>query len=322
MKRTPFVLAAVLVTSLALPIAPVAAETIDLEPSSSSSFAWLDGHATDVAFDPIDRMWVWNDSYDPSFPHGQQTNVFSRGADGEWIHSFRFRLKRHDAFEVAFAGNGTVFSTDVSRCTLQITKLKANGAVKSSKKIKFKRSFCPSLAQPIDGGKLVLVGYGTTSVYKLPFSSRSKPIRTIRYEGNGITDELVGSDGTLYIARGDFTNQSVDVFPPTQRGDSPTSRTFAIHADYSPQNIVGMSFTREGDLALKMGPSVAVFSTTTEGDNQIPGTYYRFGAEPTLFGGDVEFDASGLMVVTEFLHELSVRVFFDSECRRIAQAVC
>ena len=319
MKKTPIALVAALVIALMLPGTPATAATMDIEPTSS--FAWLDGHATDVEFDPAGRMWVWNSAYDPGLSHGQQTNIFTQDSDGTWDHSFRFRLKKHDSFEVAFAMDGTVFSTDV-RCTLQIAKLKASGAVKSHKKIKFKRSFCPYLAKPIDGTKVVVVSSDQIREYKLPFTSRSKPKRTIRYGLNDFRDVVVGPDGAVYLAVGDETNQSVHVFLPTQSGLAQSARNFEIHSDYSPRAIQGMSFTREGDLALKMGSSVAVFPTTTVGANQVPDSYYQFDEAPFNLMGDVGFDSSGLMVITEYGHELPVRVFFGSECPRSAQAIC
>jgi hypothetical protein len=83
-----------------------------------------------------------------------------------------------------------------------------------------------------------------------------------------------------------------------------------------------MSFTPEGELALKMGSTVALFPTTAAGDDQVPGTFYRFGTEPSSGGGDVAFDANGLMTIVEHAHELPVRIFFDSDCPRSAQAIC
>lgn len=320
MRQSPFAIVAALVTALILPGTPATAATMDIEPTSS--FAWLDGHATDVEFDPAGRMWVWNSAYDPGFPHGEQTNIFTQDSEGNWGHAFRFRLKKHDSFEVAFATDGTVFSTDFARCTLQIAKLKASGAVKSHKKIKFKRSFCPYIAQPIDGRKVVLVSSTEIREYKLPFTSRSKPKRTVRHGLNEFTDVLVDTDGAVYLAVSADADQGVHVFLPTQSGLAQSARNFEIHDDYSPRGINGMSFTREGDLALKMGANVAIFSTATVGVNQIPDTYYRFDESTFYLMGDVGFDSSGLMVITEYGHQPPVRVFFGSECPRSVQAIC
>jgi hypothetical protein len=320
MRQNPFAIVAALVTALILPGTPATADPMDIEPTSS--FAWLDGHATDVEFDPAGRMWIWNSAYDPGFPHGEQANIFTQDADGNWGHSFRFQLKRHSSFEVAFATDGTVFSTDFARCTLQIAKLKASGAVKSNKKIKFKRSFCPYTAQPIDGRKVVLVSSEEIREYKLPLTSRSKPKRTVRHGLSEFSDVLVGTDGTVYLAVGPNTNQSVHVFLPTQSGLAQSARNFEIRSDYSTKAIVGMTFTREGDLALKMGANVAIFPAATVGDDQIPDTYYRFGESTFYLRGDVGFDSSGLMVITEYDHEPPVRIFFESDCPRTAQAVC
>lgn len=88
MRQNPFAIVAALVTALILPGTPATADTMDIEPTSS--FAWLDGHATDVEFDPAGRMWIWNSAYDPGFPHGEQANIFTQDADGNWGHSFRF----------------------------------------------------------------------------------------------------------------------------------------------------------------------------------------------------------------------------------------
>lgn len=321
MKRTPFALAAVLVTSLMLPIAPVAAETIDLEPSSSS-FAWLDGEVTDVAFDPSGRMWAWNSFSSGDSPHGFQTNVFRKDSEGNWDHAFQFRFKRYNPSNVAFSRDGRVFSLDSYNCILHTGKVKANGKVKSAKKLKFTMRFCPYLVQPINGRKVILISSDQIREYKWPMSSRSKPIRTIEYGLNDVTDQRVGSDGAVYFAVGDGTNQSVHVFLPTQSGDSSHGRSFSIHADYSPENIRGMSFTPEGELALKMGSTVALFPTTATGEDQVPDTYYRFGSTLSNGGGGVAFDQAGLMAIVEYAHELPVRIFFDSECPRSVQAVC
>jgi hypothetical protein len=320
MKKTPIAPVAALVAALMLPGTPATADTMDIEPTSS--FAWLDGEVTDVEFDPVGRMWVWNVFSSEGSPHGQQTNVFTKDADGNWDHSFRFRLKKHNPFKVAFAQDGRMFSVDGYNCVLHTAKLRANGKAKSVTKLKFRMSFCPSRLQPIDGRKVILISSDQIREYKWPMSKRSKPIRTIGYGLNDIDDELVGSDGAVYFAVGDGTSQSVHVVLPSQSGLVQAGRTFSIHADYSPEDIRGMSFTREGDLALKMGSNVAIFPTTAEGDNQIPDTYYRLGDAVASEGGDVAFDSSGLMVITEFGRELPVRVFFESECPRSAQAIC
>ncbi len=321
MKRSSFALSAVLAASLVLPTTPATADTYDVG-YSSASFTWLDGEVTDVAFDPAGRMWVWNVFSSEESPHGLQTNVFKKDSEGNWDHAFRSRLKRHNPYEITFSPNGTLFSADGYTCKLHIAKLKRNGKVKSHKKLKFTMDFCPSRVQPIDGRKVVLISSGEIREYKLPMSKRSQPLRTILYGLNDITDERVGRDGAVYFAVGDGTNQSVHVFLPTQSGDSPPGRSFSIHADYSPENIRGMSFTPEGELALKMGSTVALFPTTAAGDDQVPGTFYRFGTEPSSGGGDVAFDANGLMTIVEHAHELPVRIFFDSDCPRSAQAIC
>jgi hypothetical protein len=321
MKRSSFALSAVLAASLVLPTTPATADTYDVG-FSSASFTWLDGEVTDVAFDPAGRMWVWNVFSSEESPHGFQTNVFRKDSDGNWDHSFRFRLKKHNPFKVAFSRDGRVFSVDAFNCVLHTAKLKANGKTKSVTKLKFRMSFCPSRVQPIDGRRVVLISSDQIREYKWPMSSRSKPVRAIEYGLNDITDERVGSDGAVYFAVGDGTNQSVHVFLPTQSGDSSPGRAFTIHADYSPEDIRGMSFTPEGELALKMGSNVALFPTTTEGDNMVPETYYRFGTEPSNGGGGLAFDTNGLMAIVEHAHELPVRLFFESDCRRSTDAIC
>lgn len=321
MKRQGLVAVTALISALLLPVTPANADPIDIE-ADSSSFTWLDGQVSDVTFDPSGRMWVWNTMYNPGLPHGLQTNVFTQGLDGNWTHAFRFRLKNHDPHNVTFSSDGRLFSLDSYHCVLRTAKLKASGKPKSVTKRKFRMSFCPYHVQPIDGRKVILISSDQIREYKWPISARSKPIRTVRYGLNDIDDLLVGSDGTVYFAIGDYVNQSVQVFLPTQSGDSSPERSFTIHGDYSPQDIRGMSFTPGGDLALKMGSSVAIFSASAQGVSQIPDTYYRFGDAPSLDRGDVAFNInSGLMVVTEYGHEMPVRVFFGPSCR-LAERIC
>jgi WD40 repeat protein len=302
-------------------ISPASADPVDITPTSS--FEWLDGHATDVEFDPSGRLWVWNISYDTNLPHGQQTNVFTKNANGNWDHAFRFRAKGVPVGDVSFSSDGTVFIPNGYRCKLSVITLKANGKVKKHKVVKFKGRFCPYMAQPIDGGQIAVAGSDKVNFYRLPITSRSKPVRTlVPTHTNNLTDMLVGPDGSVYVAYGNVVTQGVDVYLPSQSGMTLPNNSFSIASDYSPVDIYGMSMTPSESLALKMESTVAIFPTNTNGSDQVPSLFYRFGT-PSYLGGDLEFDSTGRMAVAEWGYSPPVRVFFEAPpCAPRPEARC
>jgi hypothetical protein len=321
MRRTPLVLLFSLLAGLTLPASPATAETLDIEPTS-----WFErpyGHVTDVEFDPSGRMWLWNNWSNSDYDYGLQTHVYTKNELGVWGHAFRFRLKNHNPNQIAFDNRGRVYSADAYRCVLNVVTLKASGKVKSQKKVKFKGNFCPSVVQPINGRKAILVTSDLIREYKLPITSRSRPIREIQYGREYAKDIRVGSDGAVYIAYGSANNltKGVEVYLPTQSGVSSPGRSFTIHADYAPQDIERMSFSGGGELAIKMASTIALFPTTTSGANQTPQWSYRVG-EPSGQSGDVAFDPFGLMVVVDYLQPQTVRNFFEMLCTRRVEAIC
>ena len=203
-KFTKFTLACLVLVAVTTP-ATAAFATIDIQDPTTET-TWNGGQVEKIEFDPSGRLWVWNDPYSP--PYGQQTNVLVRDEAGNWNQSFRFKPRKFGAvIDIHFADDGTMYATSFNS-KLAVVTFKPSGAVKKVTQFKFSDRESPDSVTPIDGNKLSFVRYNKLTEYALPFTARSKPIRTMKTTtpsswGN---QTLVAPDGTLYYSYTDDAN--------------------------------------------------------------------------------------------------------------------
>lgn len=315
-----FLVSAAATIALVTTSVPAFAATEDISPTSS--LAWLDGHATNIEFDPSGRMWVWNNAYDPGLNHNMQTNVLVKNNVGDWELSYRLRIKRFETRDISFASDGTMYAAGVRGrvCQLAVVTFNGDGSVKKSKTHSFPLKFCPLYATPTDGGKIVLVGWArrqgpvldaAIKEYSLPFSARKRATREIKFDMGNNSDVAIGQDGAVYVTQGENMTGGVDVFTASQRGTVEPDHSFTVHPDYGEWVVGGLAFTPSGQLALKSKASVSLYPTSSSGTNLVPDTFYRF-TDFAWNGDDVAFDADGVMVTADYGLSSPIRFFFET----------
>jgi hypothetical protein len=330
-RLVKFLFSSALIGALVSTSVPATAATEVIAPTTS--LAWLDGHATHLKFDPSDRLWVWNRSHNPSFPHGLQTNVLAKNLSGQWEHAYRLRIPKFTTRDLSFASNGTLYAVGFRKntCKLAVVTFKVDGTVKKTKTHSFPRTFCPSFVSPIDGGKIALGGSipdrGTdidTAVreYTLPFSTRKRPVREIKFSKQNNSDMLFGADGTVYVSQGENSTGGVDVYSSSQRGTVSPDHSFTMHSDYGDWYIGGLAFTNTGQLAVRNAASVSIYSPSASGSNLVPDTFYQFSDYEMTFS-DVAFSTSGVMATVDSFFDYPVRLFFETpSCMPRPEARC
>jgi hypothetical protein len=289
-------------------VAPASAETIELRPEST--LQWNEGQADNVAFDPSsERLWVWNRTTDPSLPYGEQVNVFAKDSEGEWQHSYRWRYRLSSPSDISFASNGTMYVTD--ECKVAVVTFKANGRVKKSKLIKFKRGVCPDVATPIAGKKIILADGEKIREYRLPLTSRSRAIRTITYsdEYSYNSEILVDNDGTVFVTHNSQAD-GVDAYSPSQRGTVDPDRSFTIHPDYARWYITDMSLGYSGNIYLRVNGDILVYQTMASGDNQVPVVEYDLGEDIFGPGRGLAWDGYSRFVTVDYQQSPALRFYF------------
>lgn len=288
-------------------ISPAMAETIDLTPSTT--LEWNEGQTTAVQFDPSGRLWVWNTGYTPSLPYKMQVNVFVKDTDGDWSHSFRWKPRRFFPSKISFASNGTMYATD--GCSVGIVTFKANGTVKKLRTVKFKRGFCPQVATPIDGDKVVLVSGEQAQEHQLPLKSKSRALRTITFaeEYPHNSKILVADDGTVYRSHDVMVSDGVDVYPSTLDGTEEPARSFTIHPDFGQWYITGMSLGFGDNIYLRVNGDILVYAPSTSGTDQNPTTEWNLGTDPTRDSYGLAFDGLATFVTVDYNQNPSLKFY-------------
>jgi hypothetical protein len=286
----------------------------EVSPTTETTFN--EGQVEKIEFDPSGRLWVWNDVYSPSLPYGPQANVFTKDEAGNWNQSFRFTIPKFGTVsDIHFADDGTMYATSFNS-KLAVVTFNMDGSVKKVKQFKFSGRKSPDSVTPIDGNKLSFVRYNQLTEYRLPFTARSKPIRTLKTNTHNSwgNQTLVGSDGTLYLSfTDDETNEAaeVDVYVPSQSGSASPDHTFTVDPDYAGHYIGGMTFTPEGDLALRIKQRVVFLPTDADGTDLVPTTGFTF-ADGGYYYCDVAFDSTGVMALADYGVTNSLRFFFET----------
>jgi hypothetical protein len=314
-KFTKFTLACLVLVAVTTP-ATAAFATIDIQ-DPTTEITWNGGQVEKIEFDPSGRLWVWNNPYDPSLPFGQQTNVLVRDEAGNWNQSFRFKPRKFgDVTDIHFADDGTMYATSFNS-KLAVVTFKPSGAVKKVTQFKFSDRESPHSVTPINGNKLSFVRYNKLTEYALPFSARSKPIRTMKITtqyGWG-AQTLVAPDGTLYASYTDDANLAaeVDVYVPSQSGSSLPDHFFTIDPEIAGYYIGGMTFTPEGNLlALRINQRVVFVPADASGSNLVPDSGFSFAGTHVGYWCDVAFDSSGVMALADYDATNSLRFFFET----------
>jgi|GEM_PF-5903095 len=294
--------------------APIPAFAAIDDVSPTTEMTWNEGQVSQIEFDPSGRLWVWNNPYNSSLPYGPQTNVLLRDEAGNWNQSFRFKPRKFgNVNDIHFADDGTMYATSFDS-KLAVVTFKPGGAVNKVTQFKFSNRQGPDSVTPIDGNKLSFVRYNKLTEYALPFTARSKPIRTLKITtqyGWG-AQTLVGSDGTLYYSEGANNEAYVDVYVPSQEGPSLPDHSFTVNPAYAGYYIGGMTFTPEGALALRINQRVVALPTDASGANLVPGSGYSFEGPHVGFWCDVAFDSSGVMALADYDATNSLRFFFET----------
>jgi hypothetical protein len=169
---------------------------------------------------------------------------------------------------------------------------------------------------PIDGNKLSFVRYNRLTEYALPFTARSKPTRTLKMTtqcGWGART-LVGPDGTLYASYTDDANVAaeVDVYVPSQSGSPLPDHFFTIDPEIAGYYIGGMTFTPDGELALRINQRVVFLPADASGPNLVPDSGFSFAGTHVGYWCDVAFDSTGIMALADFNATNSLRFFFET----------
>lgn len=315
-----FLVSAAATVALVTTTVPAFAATVPVTPTSS--LAWLDGHADELQFDPSGRLWVWNTGYDPTFNHGEQAHVLVKNETGDWVLSYRLRIKRFTVRDISFSSNGTMYVTGYKGrvCQLVVASFRGDGSIKKTKVHSFPRTFCPQYSTPINGGKIVVVGYTygdgpatDTAIreYSLPFSVKKRPSREAKFSVENNSFMAVAADGTVYVTQGENTTGGVDVYAPSQRGIVEPDHSFTVHPDYGSWVIGGLAITNTGQVALRSKDTVSLYSPSASGTNLVPDTFYQF-SDFMWNGVDVAFDSTGVMATTDFGRDFPIRFFFEA----------
>jgi hypothetical protein len=289
-------------------VAPATAETIELQPESTLD--WNEGQADQVAFDPSsERLWVWNRAHNPSLPYGNQVNVLAKNSDGDLQYSFRWKYRSFSPSDISFASNGTMYATD--DCKVAVVTFKANGRVKKTKLVKFKRGVCPLVSTPIDGNKIILADDEKIREYRLPLTSRSRAIRTITYseEYDVRAEIVVASDGSVFVSHYSASD-GVDFYSPSQSGTVDPNRSFTIHPDYGRWYITDMSLGYSGNIYLRVNGDILVYQTTASGINQVPVVEYDLGEDVFQGGRGLAWDGYSRFVTVDYGQNPSLRFYF------------
>jgi hypothetical protein len=314
-KFTKFTLACLVLGTLSAPVTAAHAAIDDVAPTTETT--WNEGQVEKIEFDPFGRLWVWNNPYSPSLPYGPQTNVLVRDESGNWDQSFRFKPRKFgNVLDIHFADDGTMYATSFNS-KLAVVTFKPSGAVKKVTQFKFLDRESPDSVTPIDGNKLSFVRYNKLTEYAMPFTARSKPIRTMKTTTHSSwgNQTLVAPDGTLYYSYTDYaTNEAaeVDVYLPGQEGSSSPDHSFTVDPGYAGYYIGGMTFTPDGELALRINQRVVLFPSDASGSNLVPASGYSFAGSHVGYWSDVAFDSTGIMALADFNATNSLRFFFET----------
>jgi hypothetical protein len=262
-------------------VSPATAETF--QPTPEATLQWNEGEATHVQFDQSGRLWVWNTTYSPDLPYGQQINVFVQESPANWQHSYRWKPRKFFPRDMIFSSNGTMYAT--GSCQVAIVSFKRNGKVKKMKTVKFQGGFCPLSASINESGNIVLVDDENIREYRLPLSSRSQALRTVTFTENYSFQNVfhAGQDGNVYVSQ-HSEDDGVDVYTPDQQGTVAPARSFTIHPDYGRWYITDMSDGYSGNLYLRVNGDILVYQTSQSGEDQTPVVEYDLGED--LFQDD------------------------------------
>ena len=311
-RLTKSIVASLLLVAVSAPV-PAAADAIhEVSPTTETTFN--EGQVEKIEFDPSGRLWVWNNAYSLSLPYGPQANVLTKDEAGNWTQSFRLTIRKFGTVgDIHFADDGTMYATSFNS-KLAVVTFNTDGSVKKVTQFKFSDRKSPDSVTPIDGNKLSFVRYNQLTEYQLPFTARSKPIRTMkittRYGWGAQT--LVGADGTLYYSDGAENTADVDVYIPSQSGSASPDHSFTVDPFFADYYIGGMTFSPEGDLALRVNQRVVFLPLDASGANLVPDSGYSFTGSHVGFYSDVAFDSTGVMALADYGATNSLRFFFET----------
>lgn len=308
MKRTSVALAAVLVTSLMLPVAPATAQTVSITPSSEITFD--NQYAQTVRFDALGRAWIWNTVDDANNPSKPRLAIFARGANA-WTRVQTVRA-RSAVETLRFDVGGKAFATNSRKNEIATWRVSDSGSVGREKRVSLRGRGVPLDAFPSSSGDLFVLYRNRIVKFDLPLRRKEKPIRTIKAEFPNFSKLVALPDGTLFVTQGDSTYAPIEVFDADKSGVADPTQSILIDVALAPlQSVSDISLTPAGKVAVAYwGSGVAIFETNASGNSVTPTTWYP-QESPLNDSQGVDFMSNGVMGVADYMESTAVKVFFE-----------
>jgi WD40 repeat protein len=321
MKRTPFAIAAALIGALLVPLTPATADTESITPTSEIEF---DNQLPEnVRFDALGRAWIWN----TVFIRGQGVTkprlaIFEKES-GNWERVRTVKAKKRVVNTVRFDPNGQPIATVFGKNEVVTWRVSDSGAVGKSKHIALRGRGRPLDAFPNASGSLFVLYRDRIVEFDLPLRRKERPVRTINAEFPGHSSLVALANGTIFAMPGATDFAPIRVYEPNQSGAVDPARTILIDSALSSdQYALDIALSPDGKVAVAYWNSgVALFEPNAFGNSVTPATWYPQEAPVTNLQG-VDFGPSGVMGIVDFDSLTSVKVFFESDCPRSAQAIC